>query len=60
MSYIPQRVLTDSQIFSALLALGVFSIVMWFISNWTQKYVERKKREIEEELKELEQTGELH
>lgn len=60
MPYIPQSVLTDSQILSALLALGVFSVIMWFISNWTQRYAERKKREIEEELKGLEQTGELH
>ncbi len=59
MPYIPQKVPTDYQILATLLALGVFSIVMWFLSNWMKRYAERKEKEIEGELKELEDTGDV-
>lgn len=60
MTYIPRTVPTDSQILFGLVGIAVLFLVAWFIFDWMTKYAERKKRELEEELEELEKTGELY
>ena len=60
MPYIPQTVPTDSQILFGLLGIAVLLLVAWFFFGWMQRYVEKKKREIKEELDELEETGDVY
>lgn len=60
MPYIPQRVPSDFQILFGILGVVLLFLVFWLFSNWIKGYAEKKEKEIEEELKELEQTGELH
>ena len=60
MPYIPQTVPKDSQILFGLLGIAVLLLVAWFFFGWMQRYVEKKKREIKEELDELEETGDVY
>jgi len=60
MPYIPQTVPTDFQIIFGFLGIALLLLVFWFFSDWMKRYAEKKEREIEKELEELEETGELY
>ncbi|ASJ13292.1 hypothetical protein [Thermococcus thioreducens] len=60
MPYIPQTVPTDFQIVFGFLGIALLLLATWFFFDWIERYAERKEREIEEELEELEETGEVY
>ena len=60
MPYIPQTVPTDFQIIFGFLGIALLLLVFWFFSDWMKRYAEKKEREIEKELEELDETGELY
>jgi len=60
MPYIPQTVPTDFQILFGFLGIALLLLAVWFFFDWMERYAEKKKQEIEKELEELEETGELY
>ncbi|WP_297092791.1 hypothetical protein [Thermococcus sp.] len=60
MSYIPHAVPTDFQIVFGFFGVALLLLVLWLFFDWMEKYAEKKKEEIERELEELDEAGELY
>ncbi|AEK73529.1 hypothetical protein GQS_08165 [Thermococcus sp. 4557] len=60
MAYIPRTVPTDFQVVFGFLAVALILLAAWLFFRWMKRYAERKEREIEKELEELEETGEVY
>ncbi|WP_297438621.1 hypothetical protein [Thermococcus sp.] len=60
MLYIPRTVPTGFQILFGFLGIAMLFLTVLFFFDWMERYAEKKEREIEEELEELEDTGELY
>jgi Na+/melibiose symporter-like transporter len=60
MSYIPRTVPTDFQSLFGFLGIALLLLAVWFFFDWMERYAEKKEREIEKELEELDETGELY
>ncbi len=60
MPYIPQSVPSDSQILLGFLSIALFLFVMWMFFNWMERYAEKKEKELEREVEEIDETGNLY
>ncbi|WP_258083636.1 hypothetical protein [Thermococcus thermotolerans] len=60
MSYIPRSIPTDFQIVFGFFAIALLLLAIWFFFDWMERYAEKRAREIEEELEELEEMGEVY
>ncbi|AMQ18559.1 hypothetical protein [Thermococcus peptonophilus] len=60
MPAVPQSVPTDRGIILGTLGLIIMAVLYWALSRWMDKYAERKERELEEEMKELEDEGKVY
>jgi len=60
MPAVPHSVPTDRGIILGTLGLLVMALLYWAFSRWLRKYAERKEKELEEEVKELEEGGRVY
>ena len=56
----PQAVPADRQIVGAFFGVLLMAILMWAFFTYLERYAERKERELEKELEELEQGGDVY
>ena len=60
MASFPRSIPTDSQLLLGILGLALLLFLNWMFFNWMEHYAEKKEKEIERELEELEETGEVY
>ncbi|NJF25696.1 hypothetical protein [Thermococcus sp. Bubb.Bath] len=51
---------TDKGILLAVLGLAALAVFFWALSKWMEGYAERKEKELQEEVKELEDEGKVY
>ncbi|MBP1911419.1 hypothetical protein [Thermococcus stetteri] len=60
MPSVPQSVPTEGGIILGTLGLLAIAVFYWALSLWLKRYAERKERELQEEVRELENEGKVY